>query len=104
MADPNIWSTITAGGVAALTTTGVTTMFFKGDRIVLRRELDTEKERTKEANSRTAILETANERLQDELKEQYRANTELVREVLDKVDYLQSLAGLAVRDRRGNAR
>lgn len=104
MADPNIWGSIAAGIVAAITTSGITTMVFKGDRIVLRRELDREQERTAEANARAVRVEAANDRLQGELKEQYRANTELVREVLDKVDYLQSLTGLALKDRRSNDR
>lgn len=102
--DPSAWASIAAGIVAAITTTGIATMVFKGDRIVLRRELDGEKERTVEAKAEAARMELANERLQGELKEQYRANTELVREVLDKVDYLQSLTGLALKDRRGNDR
>jgi len=79
-------------------------MLFRGDRVVLRRELDTEKERTAEAKADAAKLLSQNEKLQAELKEQYHANAALVREVLDKVDYLQSIAGLAVRDRRAHDR
>lgn len=48
-------------------------------------------------------LQDALQDVQRELKDQYAINTELTRQVFTQIQFLQSLAGLAAKDRRGSA-
>lgn len=117
-ADGDFIKAVVVGISAGVTSLSAVPLLFRG-KIRFERELDeiVQNNRSRlddlERNYAARLLlaeeqserqERTIERLETELREQYRANAEQSREVLKAVSWLQSLAGLATRERRETAR
>jgi hypothetical protein len=106
--DATLATAIISGVTAALASYSLAPLLFKGDKIVLARELKRERELGSDTRKR---LEAENDRLrhdlattQAELKQQFQAQAELAQQVFDATRFLQGLANLAAQERRRDPR
>lgn len=102
--DPETAKFLASALVALGGSAGIVGLLFRGNVIVLAREQEAS---AKHCAERMADMRAANEKLEEaleetqrELKEQYRANADMAKQVFDTTGWLRGLAGLAQRDER----
>lgn len=116
--ESNIVAAVVAGLTAAGANAALLPMVFKGklrhDREYLKLENDskdrlaelksTYEESRKEHEDTIDKLEAAKDRLEQELREQYKLNVEQDREMRETINWLRDMAGIAARDQRRQPR